>query len=564
MRCFSRSELERYAMTENAPSAGSSKAGMEAHLKECSVCKKELERIRAEQRMLENAFYAESPDDNFTAGVMKALESVEIERSGSKAAPGARQGRRAGQWKKTRLAAASALLLLAGGGGYALLQGNVGLPGETDNPTSVTAGPKAEADDADRERIGKLLNDPDYEWSWTHKAALLDAFGLVAYPDISLNDKKSGYSFEVKAVLTDASRIVILTRTTDADGQPVSRAFPYEIPFALTDSEGKEAAVHALTDQSPVNGMEAYVYLLNQPAPDRINLRGEIKEIFRIDPEQEREEAVQTDPLTFDYALDLSKAKKYAVSSDIGETYKSPDGLSIEVRRLIRTPEAIRIDLHTSSSGEVRERTPGALGGQMEFQFRIEDQEGSAVGRFGSAGGYSKPDIISNRYDESSGEGEWEIVYPLIEGKGMSEDGREPYRFILEGYRAEMEGRGEITFAPSDLAENPAVMEDEGDRFELTGAEVGERDGMNAVYLDYRSEYVNAREGIWEAVDENGQIYYPEPAADSETRFEILDMKKLPEQLTLRRTMVPKLYGDLGWSFELPHHALSVPEKDGQ
>lgn len=568
MRCFSRSELESRVMNESV-SRGSSVSPqsvnpqMEAHLKECAACKKELERIRSEQRMLEDAFYADGPDEGFTAGVMAALESTEIEHIGSQARSAPRRRSAAARWRRAAVAAC-ALLLLGGAGWYAALQNGLGIPGGQERQPSITAGPQERIDAADRERIGRLLGDPNYEWDWTSRTALLDSSGLVAYPDIALRDDKNGYRFEVAAVLTDASQVVILTRTTDADGQPVSRAFPYELPFMLADSDGREAAVHARTDQSEVNGMEAYVYVLEQPVPDRIEFTGRIEGINRMDRELDREEIVETDPLTFDYALDLRTAKQYAVSSAVGETYESPDGLSIEVRRLIRTPDTIRVDLHTVASGEVRERSPGDLGSQLQFQFRIEDQEGRTIGRYGRTSGYKEAETMLSRYDKDVGEGEWTLVYPMSELENLPENDWEPYRFVLESYRAELAGQEEITFNPSDLGKDSIVLEDEGDRFEFTGIETGQRDGMSAVYLDYRSEYVNGRDGIWEAVDDSGQFYAPDPTFDGDTRFEILYMEELPQQLTLRRTLVPKIYENVEWSFDLPAAALSLPKRDGE
>ncbi|GGO05262.1 hypothetical protein [Saccharibacillus kuerlensis] len=563
MRCFSRSELEHHVMREADPSGSPVSAHMEAHLKECDACRKELDRIRSEQRMFENAFYSDGPDEGFTAGVMAALEGAEIEYSGSAARHTTRRLKPIAQWRRAAVAAC-ALVLLGGAGWYAALQSGMELLGKQEQQPSITAGVQKKIDTADRERIGKLLNDPNYEWSWTSRAALLDSFGLVFYPDISLHDDKSGYRFEVMGILADASQIVILTRTTDGNGQPVSRAFPYELPFVLTGPDGREGAVHARTDQSAVNGMEAYVYVMNQPLPDRIEFSGEIEGINRMDRELDREEIVETEPLVFDYSLDLQTAKKYAAFSAVDKTYKAPDGLNIEVNRLIRTPGTIRVDLHTIASGEIRDRSPGDLGSQIEFQFRIEDQDGRVVGRYGSTSNYFNAETVLTHYDKNTGEGEWTLVYPMAETNGLSGDGQQPYKFILESYQTALEGREEITFDPSDLKRNPVVLEDEGDRFELTGAEIDKRDGIPTVYLDYRSEYVNGRDGIWEAVDENGQFYYPDPTAGDEVRFEILYMEKLPEQLTLRRTMVPKIYNDVGWSVDLPANALSLPTESGE
>ncbi|MDO3410323.1 hypothetical protein QWJ34_11170 [Saccharibacillus sp. CPCC 101409] len=598
MRCFSRNELEAYAAAvgkRGAASAWSESSEtidsdgaderIAGHLTNCARCREVLRQIVGEQRRMERLIYSEEPAADFTAGVMAALEhepkpdaKTASARAGAESAGALREKRAGGNWRRTALGAAAALLLAGAGGWYALEES--ASPDGPGKAAVTSAAPvrsfDTAADPASLKRAAEHLDDPAAEWNkaraLTRKTAKYDELGLAYYPDIQLEDKKSGFRFELQAVLVDAAAVTLITRTTDGEGNPVKDAFPESTPpFTFRGADGEKAAVYASLELGgDETGSESYTYLLNQPAADSITLSGSLYQIVLPADETKgtayRKIGFDT-PLQFEYEFDLDRATEYATITEVRDTRSLPEGIELTVQRIVRTPYTWRVDLGITAAQPDKERQNQivqALKRYKQIYWHVEDSRQKVLSRYGARYAYQSDSLSPETYNWGMGQNaqgaawaQGSVVFPAPD---VLDTDAQPLTLVMDRLTLELEQEVEISFEPAKLAEEPAVLENEGDRFEVTGAELGRLDGQPVVYLNYNEERVNARNEEWEAVDENGASHAVVPAGGEPMRFAILNMTALPERLTLRRTMVPKNYGDLNEAFELPAGALSQPQ----
>ncbi|MEC0207065.1 hypothetical protein P4H39_31115 [Paenibacillus lautus] len=54
----------------------------------------------------------------------------------------------------------------------------------------------------------------------------------------------------------------------------------------------------------------------------------------------------------------------------------TPDGMQIEMEKLVRTPSGVRLELSTSLTPEAAKRSPGELESMQQLMFHFENEKG--------------------------------------------------------------------------------------------------------------------------------------------------------------------------------------------
>lgn len=403
------------------------------------------------------------------------------------------------------------------------------------------------------------------EWEELH---LLDAkkLGVIQQPNIAISDQ--GYTLTLQEVVADPTRMVINVRITDSTGKPVEDAMsmfdtgqlkitnevgqvigkgPSVIPWESKTATGEYNQEYLLL---------SYTFPVEQPG-DTVLIQGNVHELVT---DFKKGKSVSGD-WSFSYEADMTKAHKLSVTTELEETYTTPDGLNIEMERLVHTPAGARLEFNTFLTDKAAARTPEELKNDLGVMYHFEDENGKEISIINSSldGVYKK---ITTAQD---GKLHWTYYFTNLPYDS------EQLRFVLDGYFIPVQSNDSFTFRPKDLIKNPAVFKAQGDVLNLNNMKITETsyEPGTSAWIPISGKFINKfGKDVWIARDAQGKEYkvkrwgsysdgenviFGETGEHSNKVYLIVkDLNTMPEKLTLIRTLTDKKYTNVNWSFDLP------------
>lgn len=413
-----------------------------------------------------------------------------------------------------------------------------------------------------------VVNLPSYSNDWPD-IGLLEAqeLGVIQLPNIQVSDQ--GYTLSLQAVVADPTRMVLTIRITDNTGQPAEMAmnlFNYEQLHIMNEDGneiGKLQSVRSLDNSAgSKNIAQEYLILtyvfLNENVGKPILIQGDIHELIKGQDKGD----VLTGDWSFSYRADMTKTWKLSVTSNLVDSYTTPEGLLIEMKQLIRTPAGVQLRFNTSFSGDAAARTPLELRNTLGIIYHFEDENGNELTKVDT------DDIAtSNSYimNVKEGKQQWTHNFTSLPYDTMK------VRFVLDGYRIPIKSNDSITFRSDELKEQPVTFNEQGDKLDIHDikiTEIPDQPGISA-WMTVSGEFTNNfSKDSWIAIDQDKKVYdvifrgvsrlgktvtIDEPNGQTSPSYLIAKgMKSLPDEISLIRIMTDKIYTDVDWSFELP------------
>jgi hypothetical protein len=410
------------------------------------------------------------------------------------------------------------------------------------------------------------------EWTDLH---LADAkkLGIIQQPNIEVSDQ--GYTLTLQEVVADPNRMVLNVRITDKAGKPVNEAMSmfdaHQLQLQNGDGEtiGKVTSVVGWESKTAEGKFNQEYLLLTYTFPDEdpgdtVFIKGDIHELVT----NHKKGKTVSGNWNFSYKADMTKANKLSVTTELKEAYTTPDGLNIEMKRLVHTPAGVKLVFTTSFTDEATTNTSKDLRKKLGVMYHIVAENGDDLTRVNSPknGGYhdNTMDYTVKEID-TVGTMEWTYYF-----KNLPYDSQQ-ITFVLDGYYVPVESNDSITFQPQELQQNPAAFKAQGDTLNvnaMTITETTDEPGISG-WMSISGEFTNHYDNDeWLAHDTEGKEYkvirrgahtIGENVTFGETKEHanliyliVKDLQTLPEELTLTRTITDKKYTNVDWSFELP------------
>ena len=417
-----------------------------------------------------------------------------------------------------------------------------------------------------------LLILPD-EWA---ALDLTDAksLGIIQEPNLAISDQ--GYTLTLQEVVTDPTRMVLNVRITDATGKSVPEALYMFDPrqLQITNEDGIEIGrMRSIKtwgsetekfnpEYNPEYMLLTYDFPNEQPG-DTVFIQGNVHTLVT---DYDNNKNLSGD-WSFNYQTDMKKAHKLSVTTELNETYTTPDGLKLEMERLVHTPAGASLEFVTSLTDQAATRTPEELKNELGVMFHFEDENGEVLTNVNRPldGGYIDKTISYTQKLETSGKTHWTYNFTNLPYDS------EQVRFILDGYYIPIQSNDLFTFSPKDLTKESAVFKAQGDLLNLNSIKITEttsQPGLSA-WIAISGRFTNKFDkDEWIARDVSGKEYNVihfgsyndgENVTFGETddhankiHLIIKDLQTIPEKLTLIRTITDKKYTNVNWSFDLP------------
>lgn len=499
----------------------------------------------------EDAIFTEKLSEDFTHQVMLALEGVEIEETdgvkdveGRRAIPegtsiAAQVGRclsaKHTRKQKSWLAAAAVLALVSGTLLYT-------------QPTLA-------------DMLRSLFAQGSYVDDGMKQAK--DA-GFVTISGEGATDQ--GYTLKVNEVIADSTRVVFGIDATDAKGNPVILGnLTQYAEFKIFDKQSGVFGDVPFTVSSGGNDTTERINLsfMRPVLTDKMQVDVKISEFSIVtgdakDPSYKRVKGFWD----FGFDVDLTKSKTQTLATPLQQSYVTPHGVRIEMEGATRTPSGGSLEFATQLTPEAAQRAINGQGGFHELEFHFEDEQGRWI--------EEKPDQnleFGNHAQPDRWSGVTRWFYQL---DNFNYD-KKPYRFVLDGYTMKEKSADTIVLDPAHISEeNPVRYNDgydnillRGFKFESDPNRQGKMIGSIPVTAAFSNFHFESDR--WVAIDENGKEYpmsflggvigdnrTKHVKLDADGRIEIEGLKKVPKKLTLKRTVVNRMYRDANWSFVLP------------
>ncbi|AKG34629.1 hypothetical protein [Paenibacillus durus] len=424
--------------------------------------------------------------------------------------------------------------------------------------------------------VSKLTNElPAYTNEWPD-VGLQEAqeLGVVQQPNIQVSDH--GFVFSLQTVVADPTRTVLTIRITDSAGKPADAAmnrFDFN-QLHIKNEAGADIGELRSTmpiDNPAVSGKSAQKYVMltyifpNEKPGDSIVIQGDVHELENGDG---KGKALSGD-WSFSYKADMTKARDLSVTSNLNESYTTPEGLNVEMEQLVRTPAGVQLKFSTSLTAEAAARTPENLRNLLGVMFHFEDENKHELSRINSSnddGGRIDTTIsYSMEEDAQDGKQHWTYYFYFLPYDSMK------VRFILDGYYIPVESNDSITFRPKEIKRQPAIFNNQGDSLKIHDMEIKEipdEPGMSG-WMTVSGKFANKfNSDHWVARDGDGKEYnvifrgaltdgvtvtIDGPNGGTSPSYLIAKgMTTFPEKLSLTRTITDKRYTDVDWGFELP------------
>lgn len=521
MRCWKLAQTKEYIRSGNKTDEE-----LEFHLRMCPECRSTVAAAEEEEKVWTQLLYAERLPEGFTEQVMASLEQMEIEPAGEESMAVSKKShpksrpflKKSALWVASLLVVAMALTLYA-------------QPSIADWVRSIFA----------RE---------------TSDSGMMDAqsLGLVQNPHVKVKDK--GYTIEINEVVADATRLVMGVKVTDPRGKPAVNQVDWSKILVL-DANDNEVA--RLREQGGSKFIDKLTFVFTREVQnDQVSVVGEVSEIGNVFSKK-----VVKGNWDFNFKLDMKKANALNITTPLLEKYMTPDGMQIEMEKLVRTPSGVRLELSTSLTPEAAKRSPGELESMQQLMFHFENEKGEDISSVNNYRGGHPETIISQNSELQGGKRHWTYTFRYLPYD------REKLSFVFDGYSIPIQSSGSLELIPSEIKEHPVIFKDQGDVVTLSGFTV-EHDpnarmndpkiaGLIKMKGQYRNEF---SKDVWVVRDQDGREYPAEfrggvsmgkiKEASGDPGFVVQGMTELPEKATLIRKVTDKWYPNVNWSFELP------------
>ncbi|MGX1826888.1 DUF4179 domain-containing protein [Paenibacillus taichungensis] len=521
-----------------------------------------------EDRLWEQHLFREEPDADFTLEVMRKLEGVSME-SAEYGDPFTKKASKSHWMRRTGITAA-AVVILAGGAWFAFDH----TAKSTQSTVNAVNNPPLPNIPVPEELKYSYFAD-DYK--------RLKPLGLVVNPNINIEDQ--GYTLKIKDVLVDRSQIVITLKQTTPDGLGLFAISPEAGRIHITDDQGRQVATLARDTRTSGSAAERLVFQLHDDIPDQVIVRGELGHLkvgsyYNFETKSYEDKNAVID-WSFQFNIDMTKAKSLAVEAPMNNTYTTPEGLKLDMTQLVRTPNGTRLDMNISLDDQLRAKVGEDWADDMDLMYHIEIPETNEYRIFNG----SRPDArqAKFRFRDLSGlmdggplklSETWDPAFVTVDAKKI--------RFVLEGYTIPVWGEKSVEVDLEKMRKDAEIYRYVL-QFEQYGDEILFSDfNFKPVWESYDKNYSLVLEGTgtfrnafngdrWVAVDLDGKEYpvqvigYPDqPNNDGEYVADNLKLvirgfyKEDGTKLTLKRTVVNREYRDVKWEVDLPSYT-SLP-----
>ncbi|MEK4524906.1 MULTISPECIES: DUF4179 domain-containing protein [Paenibacillus] len=527
-----------------------------------------------EDRLWEEHLYREEPDADFTLKVMQKLDGVSMERDEAES-PWSRKVPKTRWIYRTGIVAAAVLLF---GGGAWLAWDRTGAP-EQPVVSAVDLVPLPNISVPEALRYSSLAD--DYKRLKPH--------GLVVNPNLLIEDQ--GYKLKIEDVLVDRSQIVMRLQQTAPDGTGMSILYPEMGRIHVTDETGREVATLARDTRISSGSLDKFVFQFHKDIPDQVLVRGELGHLkvglfynFVTESYEERDVTVDW---SFEFSVDMTKAKSLAVENSMDNTYTTPEGLKLDMTQLVRTPNGTRLDLNVSLDDELRAKVDENWASYMSIIYHLEIPETNEYRIFNGI----RPDArqakfqLQDQSDLRNGgplklSETWDPALVTVDAKNI--------RFVLDGYTLPVKEEKSVEVDLNKRRKDTnfytfAQFEQLGDKILFYDFEyeplmesydppkIDVKEGYSLVLKGsgtFRNAFMGDR---WVAVDSDGKEYpvevngYPDqPNNNGEYVEDDLQLKirgfneEKGTKFTLKRTVVNREYRDVNWEVDLPSYS-SLP-----
>lgn len=526
-----------------------------AHIEQCPTCKQQYDELQREQKLWEQALYSDEIPSTFTTEVMQRIHSLEIEdmatsvqdielsypKSGLKKM-------RSSLFKMKVVSAALAVIVMV-------------------LAISIFVQPSL------AERIRSMFTLSDSEDFDVVDPGLRSAFkqGYVTPADYVAQN--GDYTLEVKEVYSDPLRVSMSVLLRDKDGNEVKDHSLNLVSVEVTDNQR-----HIIANRFyglDLEGSEAlpfYVIVFKEPViTDDIRIKMVLDDSYTKANSKKGENKYIPGQWEIYYVADIRKAKESTLLTPLTEHYTTPSGMNINMNGVAYAPSGLGLSFTTSMTKEAQQRSPGELEKMNAIYYHYE-KNGEPWDGYSDS--YGESDI---QYDPWNKETRWYTFDSRLTIANKKDD----IKFVLDGYSTTEQSDERLTFKPAEISEsNPAVFDSLGDSFKVTGVEYFENHrnygDKNTIMSISDGVFTNTlSDDEWEVIDEDGRTYrtyFSFSGMISDARFgkqsysktgEIIveSLTHVPEQLTLRRKIVGRLYKDVNWSFILPKEG-TVPESN--
>ncbi|KQY91544.1 hypothetical protein ASD24_22650 [Paenibacillus sp. Root52] len=518
-----------------------------------------------EERLLEQHLFREEPDADFTLEVMQKLEDVSMVSGEDELQPTKASQKK---WFR-RTGMAAAVILLLGGAWFAWEQ-NV-MP--TKPGVSAVNPPLPNIPVPESLRYFNLTD--DYK--------RLQPLGLYVNPQIEIENE--GYTLKIHHVLVDRSQIVMTIEQIAPDGTNAYLISPYDYKVHITDEKGRQAATFVKETNLYQSGYQRWVFQLNDDIPDQVVVRGELESLIAEKAYHEPDDLSKNTLVdwSFQFNLDMTKAKALSIQTPLKDTYTTPEGLQIGLTQMIRTPNGIRLDLDVSLSDELQAKVEAGWDEELEILYHLEIPDTKEYRIFnGSRSGARQAKFRLKDLSQLSGtEGHiqlsevWDPAYVTLDAKHI--------RFVLDGYTIPVKQETLMEIDLNHIDSKPVKIQKSNaeikiDSYSFIPAQNSSNLNKNgrheassllvlegSAILNYDAEYYE--EEHWILTDAEGDIYPFEPSG-SEIRMNekgqaVMDELKISVQgfdltkgtkLTIKRMINKQDFDDVDWTVDLPSY----------
>ncbi|QOS77272.1 DUF4179 domain-containing protein [Paenibacillus sp. JNUCC31] len=526
-----------------------------------------------EDRMWEQHLFREEPDADFTLEVMQKLDGMSM-LSAEDGNPFTEKTSKS-HWMRRSGITAAAVVILVGGAWFAF---------------DHTAKSTQPAVNAVNQRLPDIPVPEEIRSHYlTDDYKRLKPLGLVINPKIQIVDQ--GYTLKISDVLVDRSQIIIITEQSNPDGSTIPVVYPEAGRIHVTDEEGNRVASMAVDTRLSGGEYQRFVFQLNDDIPDQIFVRGElsylkIPDYYNVHTGEMKASNTTVD-WSFQFNIDMTKAKSLAVEDTMNNTYTTPEGLKLDMTQFVRTPNGTRLDMNVGLTDQLRAKVEEDWASYMDLIYHIEIPETNEYRIFNG----SRPNARQAKFRLRDLSGlmdggplklseTWDPAFVTVDAKNI--------RFVLDGYTIPVKEENSVvvdldkrrkdtkfyTFVEFEQLGDQIVLYDFNYRpvEQSFNPPKGSFEGNSSLVLEGNGRFRNAFNGDkWVAIDSEGTEYPVEvmgtPDKPNNNEENVVNDLKLiirgfykenGTKFTLKRTVVNREYRDVNWGVDLPSYT-SLP-----
>ncbi|WP_427052686.1 hypothetical protein [Paenibacillus sp. TC-CSREp1] len=523
-----------------------------------------------QNRKWEEDLFREEPDVDFTCKVMQKLDYVSMEEPHAKVPWEAAKARQSKWIYQTGIVAAAAVLIA--GGAWAAWDRTTEEPAQSP-VNALNIPPLPDIPVPEILRYANLAD--DYK--------RLQPLGLVVNPNINIDDQ--GYKLKIENVLVDGSQIILMLQQTAPDGSGIYALNSNIENIHIMDINSKDVATLAHDTRPNSGSLDKLVFQLHRDIPDEVIVRGEFGHLnvgqgFNFETKSYTDKKVTVD-WSFQFKLDMTKAKAMSVETLMNTPYTTPEGLELDMTHLVQTPNGTRVDLEVNLNDKLRAKAGNDWGKSMDILYHIEIPGTNEYRIFNG----SRPNAryAKFRYRDWSQVSEggplklsetWDPSIVTLNAENM--------RFVLDGYTLPVkeEQTMDIDLTRKDnpyrLFASINQLGDQIDLFEYSyqssqqsyNSAKGESKEKAPLVLEGEGVFQNEFYGDqWVATDPEGREYAVEvmgirEAPNFNEEYVVKDLKFIVHgfnkdsgtKLTLKRTTVHRDFRDVDWSIKLANY----------